>query len=130
VDGRRAHPVRRGLLLAGLLLSAGGARPVPTGPPLCQVVASATPESLPGLYTITVETTTAVGGAGPCPPSGYAIVRLESGRVYPWASVGPGRPFVRPGLPWYFRLVWQARSGRTYSVPVRGLTPPFSEVAP
>ena len=92
--------------------------------PLCRVEARASPE-LPGIYTVTVSTTTTLTGL-PCPANGYAVVRLESGRQYPLTVVTPDRPMRRPGIPWYWRLAWQSISGRLYRVQIPGLAPPFN----
>ena len=69
----------RSVLALSVLLTAAAA-PLPKPPPLCRVVAQATPSFLLGTYTVQVKTTTTLSGQ-PCPSGGYARVRLESGRV-------------------------------------------------
>ncbi|GGR39741.1 hypothetical protein [Deinococcus ruber] len=93
--------------------------------PLCRVEAIAVPDETPGLYTVTVQTTTTLQGQ-PCPADGYALIRLESGRQYPLSAVVPGVPFVRSGIPWYWRVMWRALSGKVYRVLIRGMVSPFS----
>ena len=112
-------------VLAALLLGAVAAAPLPKPPPLCRVVASATPEMVPGLYTIRATVDTTLSGL-PCPPDGYAYVRLQSGRTYPLTLVLPNVPFERSGIPWYWRLDWRSQSGRMYRVPLPDLKPPFA----
>ena len=114
----------RPVLLAALMLGAASFTPV-APPPLCRVVASATPEMVPGLYTIRATVSTTLGGL-PCPPDGYAYIRLQSGRVYPLTLVLPNVPFERSGIPWYWRLEWRSQSGRMYRVPLPDLKPPFA----
>ncbi|ULH17333.1 hypothetical protein MF271_19275 (plasmid) [Deinococcus sp. KNUC1210] len=108
------------LALAAAQLSPPALQPAP----LCRVEAAAVPDDTPGLYTVTVQTTTTLTGQ-PCPPDGYALIRLESGRQYPLSAVVPGVPFVRSGIPWYWRVMWRALSGKVYRVPIRGMVSPF-----
>lgn len=115
------------LAAAFTLAALSAAAPAPISP-LCRVEARASPDSIPGVFTVTVVTTTTLAGA-PCPSDGYAVVRLESGRKYPLTLVTNGQPFVRSGILWYYRLVWEAVSGRLYRVPVRGLESPFAAEA-
>jgi hypothetical protein len=123
---RRLLPLA--VLLVGLVLALAPVTSEPA-PPLCRVTVAAAPEALPGLYTVAIRTTTTLSGE-PCPPTGYAIVRLESGRVYPWASAAPDRPFIRSGVPWYWRASWQARSGRAYPLPLSLAPPQFFQATP
>jgi hypothetical protein len=103
------------LALPGLALVAAPTVP----PPRCAVERSAVAEPLPGLYTVTLRTVST------CPPGGYARVRLQSGRVYPWREVKPGRPAVYKGVPWYWRGGWEAASGRVYQFEIPGLVSPW-----
>jgi hypothetical protein len=110
------------LALAALLLGMAAALPAP---PLCRVVASATPDLIPGLYTVRATIGTALDGR-PCPVDGYAYVRLASGREYPLTYVDANVPFERPGVPWYWRLEWRSASGRLYRIAVPDLKSPFT----
>ena len=110
------------LALAALLIGAASAAP---GPPLCRVEANATPSFLLGTYTVQLTTTTTLDGQR-CPANGYANVRLESGRVYPWRTVTPGSPTTYYGTPFYWRAAWEAQSGRVYTINIHGLLPPFA----
>lgn len=64
----------------------------------------------PGIYTIYVSV------KPDCPERGYARVRIESGRVYPWRTLTPTQGTVFRGVPWYHRLSWQAQSGKAWPV--------------
>jgi hypothetical protein len=115
------------LLFAALALAGSAlAAPVATSIPLCRVQAVASSSFVLGFYKVTVRTTETLSGQ-PCPPNGYAVIRLEGGRQYPLTVVTPAKPFVRFGVPWYWRLSWQAISGALYGVPVKGLNSPFGE---
>ena len=105
---RRALP----LLLALLLPSAGALT-------LCRVDRSATPTRVPGIYNVTIRT------VPECPEDGYAVVRLASGREYPWEVLSPGRPFTWRGVPWYWRGQWVAESGKIYTFKIPGLRAPW-----
>ena len=93
--------------------------------PLCRVVAVARPEQLPGLYTVTVRVTATLGGAA-CGVNGYALVQFDGGRKYPLSAVRTGEPYMRSGIPWYWRLYWTASSGKRYPVPLIGMHSPFN----
>jgi hypothetical protein len=107
------------LPLLALLTSAA-----PPDPPLCRVTADALPTAVRGIYTVRVSTTTTLAGQ-PCPPNGYATVRLESGRVYPFKTARPNAPAVFRGIPWYWEGAWRSQSGRTYRFPILGLYAPW-----
>ena len=115
------------LALAALLIGAASAAPLPSSPspPLCRVEAQAMPGFLLGTYTVQISTTTTLSGQ-PCPPDGYANVRLESGRVYPWRTITPGSPTTYYGVPFYWRGGWQSLGGRVYSFVIHGLFPLFA----
>ena len=117
-----------GLLLALLLLSVPSLATAPTPPApaavYCPVEASATPNSTPGFYTVTVSL------AVSCPPGAVAEIHLESyiGGAYPhpqWFQVTADRPFVRSGIPWYWRLARRVISGFVYRRSIPGMRPPF-----
>ena len=93
--------------------------------PLCRVVATTQSDQLPGLYTVTVRVTNALTG-GACGSAGYALVQFDGGRRYPVSAVSAGDPYVRSGIPWYWRLYWTASSGKRYPVPLLGMRSPFS----
>lgn len=93
--------------------------------PLCRVAAQIQPSQLPGIYTVTVRVTSAVSG-GVCGSAGYALVQFDGGRKYPLTAVSAGDPYVRSGVPWYWRLYWTASSGKRYPVPLVGMRAPFS----
>ena len=97
--------------------------------PLCRVVAQVRSEQLPGLYTVTVRVTATLGGA-PCGVDGYALVQFDGGRKYPLSAVRTGEPYMRSGIPWYWRLYWLSASGKRYPVPLLGMHPPFSTTSP
>jgi hypothetical protein len=112
--------------LAALLIGAASAADASSpSPPLCRVEANATPSFLLGTYTIFVKTTTTLNGQ-PCPADGYANVRLESGRVYPWRTVTPDSPTTYYGTPFYWRAAWESQSGRVYTINIHGLSSPFA----
>ncbi len=115
----------KSILIAALTIGAASLVLAQSPAPLCRVQANATRAGPPGMYTVRVTTTTTLQGA-PCPPDGYALVQLESGRIYPVAVVTPDRPFRRAGIPWYWVLTWHATSGKRYPVPIRNFDPPFS----
>ena len=100
-------------------------------PPLppCRVAARVQSEQLPGLYTVTVRVTATLSG-NPCGVDGYALVQFDGGRRYPLASVRTGEPYLRSGIPWYWRLYWLSASGKRYRVPLPGLQSPFSDPLP
>ena len=112
--------------LALLFGAASAGASNPAAPlPLCRVVAIARPEQLPGLYTVTVRVTATLGGA-PCGVDGYALVQFDGGRKYPLSAVRAGEPYMRFGIPWYWRLYWTASSGKRYPVPLIGMHSPFN----
>ena len=93
--------------------------------PLCRVVAQTQPSQIPGIYTATVRVTSALTG-GSCGTAGYALVQFDGGRTYPLTAVSAGDPYVRSGVPWYWRLYWTSASGKRYPVPLPGMRSPFS----
>jgi len=111
-------------LMVALMFGAASAAAPPSSAPLCRVQAFASPNGLPGMYTVQVATTTTLSGA-PCPSDGYALVQLEGGRQYPLTVVTPDMPFQRIGIPWYWVLKWQALSGKFYRVRIQNFTAPF-----
>ena len=114
------------LALALLFGAASAATSDPNPPlPLCRVVAQVRSEQLPGLYTVTVRVTATLGGA-PCGVDGYALVQFDGGRKYPLSAVRTGEPYMRSGIPWYWRLYWTSASGKRYPVPLLGMRSPFS----
>lgn len=88
-------------------------------PPLCRVDRSAVPGAIPGTYTVTLRT------VPDCPPNGYARVRLESGRIYPWRTVTPGHPARYRGVPWWWIGAWESASGRIYRFKIPGMRAPW-----
>ena len=103
-------------LLIGATLSLSAAAP---DPPLCRVERFAVPGALPGFYTVVVRT------VPDCPPNGYARVRLESGRIYPWRTVTPDRPARYRGVPWWWVGAWESASGRIYRFKIPGMHAPW-----
>lgn len=96
--------------------------------PLCRVTAQAESDHLPGIYTVTVRVAGTLSGK-PC-ANGYALVQFDGGRTYPLSAVRAGEPYVRSGIPWYWRLYWLSASGKRYRVPLPGFYPPFADPSP
>lgn len=111
------------LMLLPILPLLLGASPAP---PLCRVQAVPSPTQIPGIYTVRVLTTTTLAGQS-CPANGYAVVRLEAGRVYPYKTARPGSPALFRGVPWYWEGTWRASSGTTYRFPIPGMLPPWGD---
>lgn len=114
--------MKRAILVLAALLT--GSLPALAGvtalaPVLCRVVATTAPGLTPGTYTVTVQT------RPECPANGYALVRAESGRIYPWQVVTPQKKSVYRGIPWYWVLTWRAASGKKYTIPTPGMTAPW-----
>lgn len=86
---------------------------------LCRVEVVTTPALIAGTYNIKITT------RPECPPNGYAFVRAESGRIYPWRMVTPGQPATVRGVAWWWRITWQAASGKRYTVPTPGMKAPW-----
>lgn len=108
--------------LAGAAFPVALAAPLASGtdpPPLCRVDRSAVPGAIPGTYTVTLRT------VPDCPPNGYARVRLESGRIYPWRTVTPDRPARYRGIPWWWMGAWESASGRIYRFKIPGMRAPW-----
>lgn len=113
--------LRAVLIGAALLMPVAALTLTQTRPPpvLCRAQASATHAGTPGVHHVTLST------RPDCPPGGYARVRMESGRVYPWRVIRPGQPTTFRGVPCWWTARWEAASGRTYIIPTPGLTCPW-----
>ena len=114
-------------LALALLIGAASAGVTSDGAPpqpLCRVTALAESDHLPGIYTVTVRVAGTLSGK-PC-ANGYALVQFDGGRTYPLSFVRAGEPYIRSGIPWYWRLYWTASSGKRYPVPLMGMRAPFS----
>ena len=77
-----------------------------------------------GFYSVTVSL------APNCPEGTVAEVHLESfiGGAFPkpqWFKVTRETPFIRSGIPWYWRLARRVASGLVYRKSIPGMRPPF-----
>lgn len=107
--------MRRALVLALLLAGSAGAVT------LCRVDRTSRPGLIPGMYTVTIST------VPDCPPDGLAIVRLISGRAYPFEVVTPGNPYVERGVPWYWKAQWASASRKLYTFKIPGMKAPWAK---
>lgn len=89
---------------------------------LCQVDRQAYPSFLPGIYRVVISV------KSDCPPEGYAVVRLVSGRQYPWEVIWKGHPYEERGVPWYWKGQSLSNNAKVYTFDIPGMRSPFGKL--